>query len=492
MHMKKFFSLLSLFMLVALTPVWAQQFSINNTDAANYPKVVVNVSVDGEKEAVQGDFKILEKGKEVPFTFSKDAGTTGGGPKAICFLIETSGFTYGKPLENIKKAVISAIQSAGEQDLINVCYFSKANADGRSLNTVSAEFTSDKNTLVNEMKNKVTAVKDSNPVADVFKSIYDCLDFINEKQNLPANKMLIVISAAINNNRSPIKAEDCIDRANKFSIPVYTVTYKTNNRYAADNFVRISDKTEGKSQSAQSAEEITSALGDFTSRVDQTAVAPSNSYTLEFNGSQTGADNAFEVQYQGNKQTASYTIPEDKLSVWTKYTWWFIIGGALLVVFLVLVVWFLMKGTKKKTSAENDRLRAMEERNIQLQQQLSQQRDKTQMTPQEPQKFDLKRTQIGGGGGSPILMVSSGNFSKNFPLNKPEVSIGRNSNNDVVIPDSTVSGGHAKLVNEGGNWYIIDNGSTNGTFVNGTRINKQRISSNDVIKLGAAFLKIQF
>jgi len=491
--MKKFFSFLSIVLLTASFPLVAQQFSITNTDPANYPQVVVNVNLDNTEEATQADFKVLENGKELPFTFSKDAGATGGGPKAICFLIEASGFTYGKPLENIKKAVASAIQACGENDVINVCYFSKANADGRSLNTLSAEFSSDKSTLVNEMKSKVVALRDTNPVADVFKSIYDCLDFMNEKKNLPANKVLIVISAAINNNRSPIKAEDCIDKANKFTIPVYTITYKTSNRYAADNFVRISDKTEGKSQSAQSADEISSAISDFVTKVDENAVAPSNGYTLEFTSTQSNELNNFEVQYKGNKQSGSYTIPEDKISFWNKFMWWIIIGSALFVVFLTLVVWLVMKGKKKKVTAESERLRAIEERNILLQQQINQSRDvKTQVGPQDPQKFDLKKTQIGGGGGTPLLMVSSGNFSKNFPLNKPQFTLGRNSNNDIVIPETTVSGNHAKLINEGGNWFIVDNNSTNGTFVNGTRINKQRVSPTDVIKLGAAFLKIQF
>ncbi len=490
--MKKLFSLISILVLTAGFTAFGQTFSIINTDPSNYPQIVVNVDVQDKEDALQADFKVTEDGKDVPFTFSKDAGTQGGGGKAICFLIEASGYTYGAPIENFKKAIAAAIQACGENDKINVCYFGKANSDGRSLNTISAEFTSDKSTLVSELKSKVTAVRDTNRVADVFKSIYECLDFINSKQDLPSNKVLIVISAAINNSKSPIKAEDCIDQANKFSIPVYTITYKTNNRYAADNFVRISDKTEGKSQSAKTSDEISSAINDFVNRVDENAVSPSNSYTIEFTTSQNNDQNLFDVSYKGAKQSGSFTIPEDKVSFWSKYMIWIIIIAAILVVVITLVVWFLMQGKKKK-SGENDRLRTMEERNIQLQQQINQSKDvKTQMTPQEPQKFDLKRTQIGGGGGTPLLMVSSGDFSKNFPLNKPQLTIGRNSGNDIVIPEKTVSGNHATLINENGNWFLLDNNSTNGTFVNGTKINKQRIAPTDVIKLGAAFLKIQF
>lgn len=491
--MKKLFSFISIMLLTVGFAAFGQQFSIINSDASNYPQVVVNVELQDMEEALQADFKVFEEGKEVPFTFSKDAVSTGGGGKAICFLIEASGHTYGTPIENFKKAVTAAIQACGENDKINVCYFGKANADGRSLNTLSAEFTSDKSTLISELKSKVTAARDTNRVADVFKSIYECLDFMNSKQDLPSNKVLVVISAAINNSKSPIKAEDCIDKANKYTIPVYTVTYKTNNRYAADNFVRISDKTEGQSQSAKTADEISSAISDFVTKVDENAVSPTNSYTIEFTTSQSNELNPYEITFKGNKQSGSFVIPADKqVSFWSKYMIWIIVVAVILVIAILLVVWLMMQGKKKK-SGENDRIRSMEERNIQLQQQLNQSKEaKTQVGPQEPQKFDLKRTQIGGGGGTPLLMVSSGDFSKNFPLNKPQLTIGRNAGNDIVIPEKTVSGTHATLINENGNWFLLDNNSTNGTFVNGTKINKQRIAATDVIKLGAAFLKIQF
>jgi pSer/pThr/pTyr-binding forkhead associated (FHA) protein len=72
------------------------------------------------------------------------------------------------------------------------------------------------------------------------------------------------------------------------------------------------------------------------------------------------------------------------------------------------------------------------------------------------------------------------------------MTIGRNSGNDIVIPESTVSGNHADIVNEAGHWYIIDANSTNGVFVNGTKVSKQKLNNNDLIKLGAATLKVQF
>ncbi len=66
-----------------------------------------------------------------------------------------------------------------------------------------------------------------------------------------------------------------------------------------------------------------------------------------------------------------------------------------------------------------------------------------------------------------------------------DTTIGRRAVCDVVVQDDSVSGRHARLRRRAGGWEVEDLGSTNGTFVNGTRIeSRTRLQPGDVIAVG--------
>lgn len=63
--------------------------------------------------------------------------------------------------------------------------------------------------------------------------------------------------------------------------------------------------------------------------------------------------------------------------------------------------------------------------------------------------------------------------------------IGRAVECDVVISNMSVSREHARIRNEDRHWFIDDCGSTNGTYLNGERINKtETLIDGDNIKIG--------
>jgi hypothetical protein len=75
-----------------------------------------------------------------------------------------------------------------------------------------------------------------------------------------------------------------------------------------------------------------------------------------------------------------------------------------------------------------------------------------------------------------------------------EILVGRSRDNDVWINDPEVSKHHVKLIPTGGKWEVVDLGSTNGTFVNDKKIEKNKateIRTYDAVRLGRA-AKMQF
>jgi pSer/pThr/pTyr-binding forkhead associated (FHA) protein len=71
-------------------------------------------------------------------------------------------------------------------------------------------------------------------------------------------------------------------------------------------------------------------------------------------------------------------------------------------------------------------------------------------------------------------------------------TMGRDAGNDIPLPDEAASARHAKLEVRDGEWWIEDLGSTNGTLVNGVRIERaERLRSGDEIAIGRVALRLE-
>lgn len=75
------------------------------------------------------------------------------------------------------------------------------------------------------------------------------------------------------------------------------------------------------------------------------------------------------------------------------------------------------------------------------------------------------------------------------------MSLGRSRSNSLVLPESlapAASGHHAEFVFEHGAWWVVDLESTNGTYLNGTRVTRAQVASGDRLSLGETAFSITF
>jgi len=89
-------------------------------------------------------------------------------------------------------------------------------------------------------------------------------------------------------------------------------------------------------------------------------------------------------------------------------------------------------------------------------------------------------------GGYPTLRFADGPLAgKSLTLEASEMTLGRNSDNDIVVNDPGVSRRHCRFWIRGEQVFLTDLASTNGTTVNGTRIEQVELRDGDLIVIGS-------
>jgi pSer/pThr/pTyr-binding forkhead associated (FHA) protein len=78
--------------------------------------------------------------------------------------------------------------------------------------------------------------------------------------------------------------------------------------------------------------------------------------------------------------------------------------------------------------------------------------------------------------------------SRKIPIVCPECRVGRDDQNDIVLGDDTsISRFHVVITCQDGKYIVKDEGSRNGTFLNGNRLSKpEPINDGDALKIGAS------
>ena len=90
-----------------------------------------------------------------------------------------------------------------------------------------------------------------------------------------------------------------------------------------------------------------------------------------------------------------------------------------------------------------------------------------------------------GSGVFPALVFVQGNEQKSIVLNRTPFTVGRKVDKDLVIADPRVSRDHAQIIQDGPEFFVEDLGSKHGTFVNGERIQRQKLERGDRLEFGA-------
>jgi pSer/pThr/pTyr-binding forkhead associated (FHA) protein len=105
----------------------------------------------------------------------------------------------------------------------------------------------------------------------------------------------------------------------------------------------------------------------------------------------------------------------------------------------------------------------------------------------------MKKLPVRGVKSQFALRVSSGfNQGALIPLSKKKSILGRSFKAAIPLEDERASREHTQIVNEAGKFFVVDMGSTNGTYLNDVLVReKHALSPGDLIRIGSSVFRFE-
>ncbi|HVW30054.1 MAG TPA: GGDEF domain-containing protein [Polyangiaceae bacterium] len=83
-----------------------------------------------------------------------------------------------------------------------------------------------------------------------------------------------------------------------------------------------------------------------------------------------------------------------------------------------------------------------------------------------------------------LVRMDEGQAGQVIPADGPDLRIGRHPTSTLVIDDDGISRSHARIVRRGAAYFIEDLKSSNGTYVNGARVESVELTEGSLVQLG--------
>ncbi|MDZ7841634.1 MAG: FHA domain-containing protein [Gammaproteobacteria bacterium] len=88
--------------------------------------------------------------------------------------------------------------------------------------------------------------------------------------------------------------------------------------------------------------------------------------------------------------------------------------------------------------------------------------------------------------GAALIGVNGSFRNRRFEIPTGRSTVGRSSTNNIVVDSDSVSMVHARLLQKGGEWWVLNLLSTNGTYVNHRKVTDSKLRDGDRLHFGDA------
>lgn len=469
---------------------WAQDLRIISVSDGAYPEIMVRARIS---ESPYDSISIMENGVPVPFTLqdSETSAKVGDG-RMYVFLVENSySFFHNGVSQSVREAMLSLGDNISGADNANILLFGMP---GKTVRYVSAEQTSDMRLLSSIASDIIQPQSDSTYFDnDLIAAIEEAVDYCTRHKKQQQTVMLTVIARPLNLSNTREFSPDFKERLPKSGIYLNVILYESETQNIKRELEELVQATEGGASLFHKDD----LEGVLAQQIERMSKAKSRNTLKEvvvtFNATQEGVLNSFMVTYGSSGVRCEYGNPR-KSGFLGKYPIAISILIGLLVV-LAAVIFYIRTRNKiirKIDSSTQTHFKDLQRQNRQLRQEIEKYKRHPLSLAHSFDNIYIEETLIGSGKIVPKLVVDDRQQQMVFKLNKFTMTLGRGEGCDIVIDNRTVSSHHATLTNEGGLFYIADNDSTNGVFVNDMRITKSKIQPKDRIRIGAVMATLVY
>lgn len=352
-----------------------------------------------------------------------------------------------------------------------------------------------------EIKNQIDAITNNDQKSYLTDVLVELLDIESSREE-PAYVRVVVIGDGVDENSGGLTRAELNDRLSQQKIPIYTLGCETsNNALLLKDLYSLSRQTSAQSWSLSALTDtlaVVKAMGNEEIPICATISIPEKLRDGGIKGIQVAFSDGSTAKTQatmpfGQEEETISPVPiqetdpapqQQELSTKFLKSLPFLVGGIILLIGVIVLAVFLVKRRRKcqqirpvvETSGPGE--------------------DATDILTDTYEDADNSNTlPLFGADHCAILRLSNlAHPDQHFeaPL-RGRVAIGRSDSNQIILSqERSVSGTHCEIYAEGNIWKIRDIHSSNGTYVNGTRITDAvEIASGSVIKLGRMELLVE-
>lgn len=375
-------------------------------------------------------------------------------------------------------------------------------------------------TTADERSEAINSLEHGNYNTNLYAGIVDSLKILRTDSTMNEKCCLIILSDGNDYYKAGITESEVNSAIEDSRVPIYTVAVMPNNygseysdsAKALGSFARTSvgglhfapmidgitaeDAGSGIWDDILNGTVVTASLEGFALPDTKNDLSLKASYTTgnvtvedsadisysEVKAAMPEAEPIEEAVVEQNDDENNNTEPDVEKEGLSTAVIAIIAVAAVVIIAAIIAAVVISNKKKKKRLAEEERLKKEAEEKLRLEQEAKRKAEEQRRRANAPKPVAQVR----------LISIGNNSLVSSFDLyeNKP-VIIGRNPAKAAVVPnerDSKLSGAHCSIRADGSEIYIRDENSTNGTFVNGTRLSRdelRKLSADADIKLTA-------